>query len=258
MNKEVEKSLSIIGIKPHAQKVLYFLLENNDSPASIVSSSLGLPKSTVYDALDELLQNGLVVEFSGEKGKIFSVVDNERLKEVYDQKIKDLQKSQSSLLSFITDHPRTSSSTQPRIKFYSGISGMKQAFRDTSWRKDIKVAYLMWPMKDMIDTLGEEFLEHHGRPRYNLGVKIKSIRKESDKILNTKGHEWLKSDPNEHLREVKYAPKSFDWKMSYWIYGDQCLFAGGDKEPFAFVVKSKEFASMMTLMWEQVWNVCKE
>ncbi len=259
MNKELEQSLSLLGLKPQAQKVLISLIELGNSPAAPIATKLSLPKSTVYDALEELVSNSLVVEFSGEQGKVFSIADAARLAELHQQRMKELQDAQTTFLHFMENHASETGTFKPKIKFYSGISGMRQAFRDMSWQKDIKTAYLMWPMQDMIDVLGEPFLEHHGSQRHKFGVHLKSIRKESDKRLNTAEHQWLiRHDPKEQARTVRYAPPSVDWSMSYWIYGDKCLFAGGDKERFAFTVHSREFASLMRLLWEQMWNISKE
>jgi AAA15 family ATPase/GTPase len=42
--------------------------------------------------------------------------------------------------------------------------------------------------------------------------------------------------------------------MSFWIYGNKCLFASSGKEKIAFTVHSKEFCEMMMLMWKDLWK----
>jgi hypothetical protein len=46
--------------------------------------------------------------------------------------------------------------------------------------------------------------------------------------------------------------------MSYWIYDNKVLFAGGGKERFAFIVHSKEFTDLMIVLWKQMWEISKE
>lgn len=252
---DINKTLEILGIKPATKRVLEVLVKRNDSSAADLATELNMPKSSVYDALNELLRNSLIIELSGNNSKRFAISDTDQLARIHAQKMKELSSAHTEILSFIQSNQKESYVAQPKIKFYSGIEGVRQAFRDMPWHKDCSEAYLMWPMKDMLETLDEEFLKHHSEQRLKYNVLIKSIRKNSDKILQDNNHAWLESNKEEKLREVKYAPESFDWKMSYWIYGDKCLFASGGSEKCAFVIHSKEFSSLMKLLWDQVWNI---
>lgn len=254
-NKDFLKTL---GLKHIPQQVLLDIVENGTSRVVDISSRLHIPKSSVYDALSTLLEHSLVNEYSDDKGKSFGISDREQLARVHNEKINEFKKAHSSLLKFISSNTKNGGMIKPRIKFYSGIIGIKQAFRDMMWNSKYKDAYLMWPMQDMLDSLDEDFLMWHGKQRYKYGVVIHSIEKHSDRRLQMNQHEWLKNDLKNMLTEVRYLPKGVDWKMSYWIYGDKCLFASGGKEKIAFTIHSKEFCDIMKLMWEQMWVVAKK
>ena len=126
-----------------------------------------------------------------------------------------------------------------------------------SWQKDLKETYMVWPTKDMIG-IDEEFFKWHGTQRFKYGVFIYAIEKHADRAIQrgTK-HAWLKNDAKKNLVCVRYLPKGVDCKMSFWLYGDKCLFASGGSEKIAFVVHSKEFAGMMKLFWESLWRQSK-
>lgn len=250
--------LNIFGLKPVPQKVLLDVVRHGISKVTDISSRLNMPKSTVYDALSVLVGHSLVNEYSNDKGKTFGVSDKEQLARVHAEKIEELKKAHSSLLSFIENHTKDEGTAKPKIKFYSGLVGMRQAFRDMPWTSQHKEAYLMWPMKDMLDSLDEAFLKWHGTQRYKHGVVIYSIEKHTDRKLQIEKHDWLENDLKNKLTEVRYLPKGVNWKMSYWIYGNACLFASGGKEKVAFTIHSKEFCDIMRLMWEQMWEVAKK
>ncbi|MBI5126495.1 MAG: hypothetical protein HZA80_01900 [Candidatus Taylorbacteria bacterium] len=250
--------LDVLGLKAVPKKVLVDLVQHGTSKVTEISSRLHLPKSSVYDALSILVEKSLVNEYSDDRGKMFGLSDNEQLARVHAEKIEEFKKAQASLLSFITTHAREDNVVQPKIKFYSGIIGIKQAFRDMMWNSKYKEAYLMWPMQNMLDSIDEDFLKWHGKQRYKYNVVIYSIEKHSDRKLKIRDREWLESDLKTKLTEVRYLPKGIDWKMSYWIYGDKCLFASGDREQIAFTIHSKEFCDIMKLMWKQMWVVAKK
>lgn len=250
--------LNIFGLKPIPQKVLLDIVQHGNSKVAEISVRLNIPKSTIYDAIAILVQKSLVNEYSDDKGKSFGISDNEQLARVHADRIEELKNAHSSLLSFINNHTKEEGVAKPTIKFYSGTIGIKQAFRDMPWSNKYKETYLMWPMKDMMDSLDEAFLKWHGTQRFKYGVIINAIEKYNDRILQSNKHEWLKNDLESNLARIKYLPKGVDWKMSYWIYGDKCLFASGGKEKIAFTIHSKEFCDIMKLMWQQMWEVAKK
>lgn len=232
-------------------------MNNGVSSVAQISSRLHIPKSTVYDALSPLIDKSLINEYSSDHGKNFGISDSEQLIRVHTERMEELKKSHASLLSFIQSHKPENSVAQPRIKFYAGTLGIKQAFRDIPWTKEHKETYMLWATKDMID-IDEAFFKWHGTQRFAHKVFIYAVEKHEDRKLQSNKHEWLKNDKSSNLVEVRYLPKGVNWKMSYWIYGDKVLFSSGGEEKIAFTVHSKEFSQMMKLMWQNTWEVAKK
>jgi len=248
--------LDIFGLPSASREVLLDVIENGQSPVAAIARRLGMPKSTVYDAVAPLLDQSLINEYSGERGKSYGVSDREQLARAHAAKIEELQKAQASLLSFIGSHHGGSGASKPKIKFYSGTLGIKQAFRDMMWRKDIKETFMVWPTRDMI-AIDEDFFKWHGTQRFKYGVFIYAIEKHEDRtIQGMKKHDWLRNS-RDNLVEVRYLPKGADCKMSFWLYGDTCLFASGGPEKIAFTVHSREFAGMMKILWQSLWERAK-
>ncbi len=250
--------LNIFGLPPKSKRVLLDIIDHGVSSVAEIAVRLAMPKSSIYDAIPPLLDQSLINEYSGERGKTFGISDKEQLARAHSLKIEELQKAQASLLSFITTHHEKDTSVKPRIKFYSGVLGIKQAFRDMPWQKDITEAYMLWPTRDMID-IDEAFFKWHGAQRFKHNVFIYAVEKHADrKIQGDKKHEWLKNDAKKNLVSVRYLPKGVDCKMSFWLYGNKCLFASGGAEKIAFVVHSKEYCQMMKILWESLWEQAKE
>jgi predicted transcriptional regulator len=249
--------LDIFELKPISKKVLLDIVEHGVSSVAQISSHLHTPKSTIYDALSPLIEQSLINEYSGDRGKTFGISDHEQLARAHSERMEELKRAHASLLSFIQTHKATDSVSQPKIKFYAGTLGIRQAFRDIPWVKEYKESYLLWPVQDMIDSIGEEFFRWHGSQRFQHDVFLYCIEKHSDrKLQKNLNKEWLHIK-KKNLVEARYLPKNINWKMSYWIYGDKVLFASGGEEKIAFTVHSKEFSQMMKLMWQNTWKNAK-
>lgn len=256
-------SLNILGLKPASQRVLMVITKYGTSSVVDIASHLNMPKSSVYDALAELVQKSLVTEYSDDRGKSFGISDKEQLLRVHKEKMEEMQNAHSTLISFIQNHGKDDSVARPKINFYAGVQGIKQAFRDMSWSPKYKDAYLMWPIKDMIDTLGVDFLKWHSAPRLKIPVTVNAIEKHEDREVqkHTDKYDWLEKDSDKNPKrynKMRYMPKGVKWQMSYWLYGDKCLFASGGVEKFAFTIHSKEFCDMMKIMWQETWNGAEE
>ena len=249
--------LDIFGLPPKSKRVLLDIIAHGVSSVAVISRRLNMPKSSVYDALPPLLDQSLINEYSDNRGKTFGISEGEQLSRVHKEKMEEIQKAQASLLSFISHHHAEDTVAKPTIKFYSGTQGIKQAFRDMPWQKDIKETFMVWPTRDMIG-IDEEFFKWHGGQRFKYGVFIYAIEKHADRsIQHGTKHEWLKNG-KKNLVSVKYLPKGVDCKMSFWLYGNKCLFASGGTEKIAFTVHSKEFCEMMKLLWRSLWEKAKE
>lgn len=248
--------LDIFGLVPKSKRVLLDIIAHGVSSVADISRRLNMPKSSVYDALAPLLDQSLINEYSDNRGKTFGISEGEQLVRVHKEKMDEIQKAQASLLSFIKNHRAEDMVARPTIKFYAGTQGIKQAFRDMPWQKDLKETFMVWPTKDMIG-IDEEFFKWHGGQRFKHGVFIYAIEKHADRTIQrgTK-HEWLKND-KKNLVSVRYLPKGVDCKMSFWLYGNKCLFASGGAEKIAFTIHSKEFCEMMKLMWQSLWDKAK-
>lgn len=261
----IDQICDLLDIHKLTKRVILFLIEHSTEKHKSfsvvdIASNLSTPKSSVYDAVNELIEKSLVVEYAEGKAKSFGISSLEQIEHVYKKKMSEFETAHKSLITYIQENSQkesTSSISRPKIRFYYGVEGIRQAFRDTPWSEKHLETYLMWPMKEMVDLLGEEFLIHHGTPRLHHRIDMKVVQKFEDKGIIPESFKWKKYDQNEELTEIRYAPQSMNWNISYWIYGDKVLFAGSGHEKYAFVVQSREFASLMKLMWEQMWSVAK-
>lgn len=257
----IDQICQVLDIKPVTKRILLSLIEKGNMTVVDISSHLKIPKSTIYDSLQELMDKSIVIEYMDGRAKSFGISNLNQLEDVYKKQVDKLDTAHKSLISYIQENLNKVDNkgvSRPKIKFYYGVEGMKQAFRDTPWVEEHKETYLMWPMVEMVQLFGEDFLIHHGTPRLHHKINMYVVQKHTDKNNVPESFKWKKYDENESLTHIRYASKNMDWSISYWIYGDQVLFAGSGEEKYAFVVYSREFAGLMKLMWQQMYSVAEE
>lgn len=250
--------LDIFGLSAPAQRVLMDIVSHGASTVADIAARLNMPKSTVYDAIAPLLEQSLINEYDDGRGRSYGVSDADQISRAQAERLDALKAAQASLLALVKDSRGAGDSVaRPKIKFYAGTLGVKQAFRDMMWQKDLKEAYLFWPAKDMIG-IDEDFFKWHGTQRFKHGVFIYAIENHEDRqIQGVDEHRWLRNT-RDNLVEVRYLPKGVSSKMSFWLYGNKCLFASGGSEKIAFAVHSREFAQMMKLLWQSLWEKARK
>lgn len=253
---QLVSALGLFGLKETSKKVFISLLELGASPASLIAIHLSIPKSTIYDALRELSDFALVLEFEEDGKKKFGLNDLGQISNLHKQKISELKESENNLKEILPLLKIENNSLKPKIRFFTGKEGARQAISDILWYKDI-TTYAMWPMRDMLDAIGEDYLSLHNEERIKRNISIKTVRPEADRKIDFKKNPLIKAG-SDTLREIKYIPKKIEWQMSFWIYGDKCIFASAGREYFSFIVHSKEFSMLMKILWEQMWNISKK
>lgn len=237
-----------------AIKIYGRLLESGQAPARRLAENLNLPRPTVYDNLKLLIQNGLVVEKEEDGKKIFGIDDPKNLQRLVQEKIVDLKKEEGAVKEFLSSFDFKMKSLDPKIKFYSGAEGIKRVLKDLLWYENIETL-TMWPITDMVSILGEEYLADLNRRRIRRGLSIRGIWPRN-KAVDLKKHPYLGVGGG-HLRQLRLAPKSMTWNMSYWLYADKVAFISSSQECFGFIIHSRDFAELIKTQFEVIWSLSK-
>jgi len=249
----IEKILKELGLPENACQIYLRLVENGSSSARKIAEGLGLPRATVYDNLNLLIQHGLVVEKEEDAKKLFGLDEPKNLDRLLENKILNLKKERREVKK-ILPKLATNIALEPKIKFYSGPDGIKQVLSDLLWYENIETL-TMWPISDMVGILGEDYLIELNRRRIRKNISIRGIWP-ADKKVNFKEHPYLGVGKG-HLRQLRTAPEGMTWSMSYWLYDDKVAFISSGRECFGFVINSRDFAGLIRANFEVIWKLSK-
>jgi len=243
-----------LGLSKLLQTIYIYLLQNGASSARQLAENLNIPRPSVYDNLKVLIQKGLVTERSEENKKIFQVDNLENLPQLVKTKIDTLEKERKELEKILPTLAQNFDSIEPKIKFYSGVEGVKQVLNDVLWYENIET-HSMWPISEMIAVLGGDYFAEHNRKRIRRNISIRAIWPR-DRAISFEDHPALGTGKG-FLREIRFAPKGMIWDMGYWNYGDKVAFVSSRKETFGFIIHSKDFSQLLRTQFEVIWKESK-
>ena len=118
-----------------------------------------------------------------------------------------------------------------------------------------KMAYWVSPIKSVMETVGEDFLNKYIEAKAKKGIWIKSIHITSEKV---EAYKYLSSETYEKtLRKVRFTPKEIDIKNTIAIYDNKVAVISSRKEGFGFVVESEDYARSMKAFYDLLWSISK-
>ena len=247
--------LEELGFSDKESAVYLALLAVDSATVAEIAKKAEIQRTTSYEILDGLLQRGLVSKYKKHKKIYFSAGDPRRLisylereKEESIKKI-EIQKSKvtevmGEFLSLL--EPR---STKPKVEFYEGEKGMREAYEDTLNADGEILAYAN--VETMHEGLPNFFPEYYAR-RVEAGVKIKAVMP-----ANAVSLDRAKKDREELRESVILSDEQQTFSPEVNIYNNKMMIASW-KEKMAVIIESKELADLQRVIYKIVWGALKK
>jgi sugar-specific transcriptional regulator TrmB len=235
------ESLREFGLSNTEAKVYLALLELGKSKAGAVTKKSGVNRTNVYDALERLIEKGIVSYVTENNKKLFEAVDPDRLKEILEDKQTKLngliEELKSKYFKFKSDEDAT---------IFRDKQGIKSIFEDIIKQKHDLFAYgAQSKFKEMFPF----YQKHWNDRRAKLGIQIHMIYNE--KVKQEKKKEGLK------LAEIRFLPENYDFPSMVIIYGSKVVTIVWTDTPYAFVINSKEAAKANMNFFNLLWKIAK-
>ncbi len=107
------------------------LLENGASSVQDVSRTTGVNRVSVYSALDELKQKGLIAESRKGKKKLFVAESPDNINQLIEKKREAVKKEEALLQNTILPILKAidiNQENKPQVKFFEGVDGINKIF----------------------------------------------------------------------------------------------------------------------------------
>jgi sugar-specific transcriptional regulator TrmB len=251
----IDKKLQAIGLKEDETKTFIYLLENPGQTAGVIAKKTGLSRPSLYGYLKNLQEKGLITESQKDGVKVFSTVPEEKINIIFDEYIHEISSAKNAVARAFTEIKKGNKPmTTPKLQLFEGRKEMQHITKELLLYKNIK-AKSYWPIKLMLEVLGEDFFKEFNKERIKRGIQIEAIWPENQAI-DMKKYPFMGSG-GDFLRETRIAPKEIDFHMGYWIYENKVSFISSSRDNFGFIIESQEFADMLTSQFDVMWKLSK-
>ena len=238
-----EEVLGELGLSKNEAKVFLALLDIGSDTAGKIAEKCQLHRTNVYDALERLLEKGLVSYVLKKDIKYFEAANPEDLMNIVKEKEEHLKKIMPELLLSRKFAKKT------EVHIYEGVLAARSIFMGfLKYKKPILVYGVP---KEAPDVLRKYFLAQFHRQRIAKKIVEKVIYNENS-LPRIKE---LKKIP---LLEVKTLPKEFDSPMSTNICGEEIFLELFRDIPLTIQIKNKEIADMYKKYFGILWKTAKK
>lgn len=248
----VEELLKELQFSKKESAVYIALLGFDAAIAATVAKKTGLNRTTVYDILTSLIQKGLVSKHKRSAKTFFTALDPKQLLSYIDReqeeqtkKFERQKQKVSALLPELVSLQKPTS-TKPKVQFFEGEKGVREAYEHTLTCRDTIYAYTN--VEEMFTCLPNVFPNYFKR-RAQKKIPIKAI------FVDNPTSRQRAALNQQELRQTKFLPNPSDsFSPETKIYNNTIMIASWS-EKMAILIESKELADQQKIIFNTLWDL---
>ncbi len=251
---DIHQALKDIGFGTEEIATYLAMLDSGPATGAEIAKAMNLKRPTVYGYLDRLIDGGLASQSLRGGVKIFAPEAPDKIRALYRRRIESLRKNEKALEQIVPALNKRGGKarTRPCMQFFEGRAGIESALQDFLSYPGVTMR-TFFPLKSIIDTTSEDFFDYFNLERIRLNIWIKGIWPHNHTI-DTRRFPGMGVHPA-LKRESRRAPPGFEADMAYRIYANKVLFTASRAENYCFIVESPEFAKVMTVQHDALWQI---
>ncbi|MBI4144612.1 hypothetical protein HY493_00205 [Candidatus Woesearchaeota archaeon] len=227
-----------LGLTSTEAKIYVTLIDLGKAQAGIVSRKTGIHRRSVYDALERLIEKGLVSYIKENDKRYYLPTDPQRI----DELLHETQASIATILPALKAKYNEVKQKQETL-FYKGVEGIKTVFEDQiATGQDV---FIYGAAKNATEVL-KYYMPHFTNKRIAKKIKLHMIYA---------GKRIGNPIP---LAAVKFLPVEFDNPVATNIYGDKVAIILWTYEPIVILIKNKDIATAYKSYFDLLWKLAKD
>jgi sugar-specific transcriptional regulator TrmB len=235
----MEEILREVGLTSNECKVYIAMLKLKSALAGQLAEISGVHRRNVYDALERLIQKGLVSYVSGKKKKYFKAEPPSNLLKLLDAKKEIIQDGMPKLNSIFNEKL-----LDVNVRVYFGPQGMKNILEGHLASKTDILVY----GKSVMDLPDLKFyFPQYKRRRVARRIKVQAIFDSS----------MRKKEPKVPYAKIKYLPDNFMGQVSTSVYDNKVAIMLVLDTPTVILIESKKLYEAYKGYFELLWKIAK-
>lgn len=236
---QISEQLLQFDLNKSQAEVYLALLELGQTTVIEISRKTNIKRTTIYEVLAELEKKHLVAQTKKGPKRLFIAEEPENIERILEEKKTKLEKLMPILKSLTN-----TTGEKPVIRYYEGIEGIKDVYRDTLKYKGELVAYVT---ENIFTNLGQDFADEYVEKRVKAQITGRVIGPNTQEII-----EYKKTD-QKNLKETRIVDKEkFPFSIEMNIYGNKVAFMSFS-EQLGLIIESNEIAKNMKFLFELAW-----
>jgi sugar-specific transcriptional regulator TrmB len=245
----LENNLKTIGLNEKEAKVYLAALELGPTNIQSLAEKSGIKRSTVYEMIKILGPMGLIAESIKGKRKVYIASEPGKLK----KNIKEKEQLLNQILPELNLLNNTGT-VKPKITYYEGRDGLRQIYNLALETTTKKVDWVS-PIKAIMETVGEKFLEEHIEKRMKEKYWVRSIQITEQQVDTYKYLNPTTFDKT--YRRVKFSPPGMDIPNTFGIWDNKVAIISTRKEGFGIIIESEDLVRTMRVFYDLLWSISR-
>ncbi len=232
--------LQTLGLDDKEAAIYLAALELGSGTIQELAKKSGVTRTNVYNYISPVRQKGLLSEVVHGKKIMYIAEDPRKLVGMAEE---NLKKVSSALPEFmgLFNMP----SDKPRVKFYDGVEGIRQAYE--YYKQTEGPIYAVNDVESMMKVMPEEYMSNVAKDRGKRKVAYKMIGRDD------KYGQLAKEKDKEQYRETRLVNKvTLGTEIN--IFDNKVIMFSFRRPPFAVVIEGNAIADTMRMMWRGWWD----
>jgi len=243
-----------IGLTVPEARVYLALSELKEAKTGLLSEKSQVASSKIYSVLESLIKKGFVSYRLQNNQKVFIAASPDIIKDLFDEKQKDLAQEKNSILELIDELKNKQSTESPfsKYRYYEGITGLRAIWleftEDLDNMKKTDEILVYTGKREAFDKMLGLYEEFH-KKRMKKGIKYRVIYPIKEKELAEKR--------KKQLSEVRFL--KLENEAEWAIVGDKLnIQYATQKSPRGFIIEDKIFVATFKQVFNQLWESAKK
>lgn len=246
----IPKILTEIGLSEKEGALYTALLRLGTAKAAAIADAADLQRTTAYDILKTLSRKGLITKYTKGSSAFYSATDPRSLlsylQNEQQQLSADIERKKSRVTELLPEFISIAKehSTSPKVRFYEGEKGMREALEDTLESRETILAYA--DIGSIYEGAKDFFPDYLAR-RVKKKIHARAIAPDTEV--------WRETEKRgqQEMRTVKFLPAGENYTPEINIYNNKMLIISW-KEKMAVIIESKELATLQKVIYNQLWD----
>jgi sugar-specific transcriptional regulator TrmB len=237
MDNKIKQVLENLGFEERESSIYLTLVREQNLTALQISKKAGIDRTTTYDLLERLMNQGVVSSFIQNKVRHFKALTPKKLLIYFKEKFSSLE-TVLPALNQIKDQTKET----VKCELFQGKNGFKAVLRDFI---EANVNYRAIGIRKEYEEILGYLTDQYVLKLNELNVKEYAIVEKGAKFTRLKNGVY------------RFLDKKFLPPITISMYNDVVIFFIWKEPYFAIRIQNKEFAKLQKEYFDLLWNLTK-